>query len=85
MGDTEQNDFEYICTVEGREMLEAAIRVLRKNGENVSLSPTFVIVNGIAETPKDVISYADDLYKAEKNKPLHVRAEKYGKPRKGAA
>ena len=63
-------------------LLEAAIRVLVRSGESVKYSNGVYVVNGVSESPDDVIAYADDLYQVDKSIPLHDRAYVSGRPRK---
>ncbi len=64
------------------QLLEAAIRVLVRSGESVKYSNGVYVVNGVSESPDDVIAYADDLYQVDKSIPLHDRAYVSGRPRK---
>lgn len=64
------------------ELLRAAIRVLKRSDEMVHCENGICIVNGIEQTPDEVIEYAADLYEAEKNIPLHPRSALFGRPKK---
>lgn len=62
-------------------MLAAAIRVLVHSGEQVHATKGACVVNGEIQTYEQVIEYANDLYRAEKNMPLHARACLIGRPK----
>ena len=63
------------------QLIDAAVRVLIKNEERVEVENGQFIINGILQTPDQVIEYADEIYRIEKFKPLHPRAELYGRPK----